>query len=76
MQSLLKAAKTNIIHIIFTDLNNGLIREMRATLDPIYCRSIVPEQNEKSDELVFWSLDRQDWRSINQSSIINWTILK
>lgn len=76
MESLLKAAKTNIVNINFTDLNTGNIREMKVTLDPVYCTTIVPEQNEKNDELVFWSLDRQAWRSIRQSSIINWTILK
>jgi hypothetical protein len=69
------AAKLGVVTVEFTKIDTGELRIMPCTLNSELSNHNVPEileQQESSDHLVVWSLDKDSWRSFRVNTLVKW----
>ena len=76
MNDLLKALKQWECIITYKKLDTGELREMHCTLNPEIApkAAIMGEQDPKSDNIVVWCRDKNDWRSFQVDTMSGWVI--
>jgi hypothetical protein len=75
IKGFVEAAKKGVVTVEFTKIDTGDLRVMPSTLNPELSNHNVPEileQQESSDHLVVWSLDKDSWRSFRVNTLVKW----
>lgn len=71
----IKAAKDGTVTVVFEKINSGGTRIMECTLNPELSDGNVKlefGQQESSDHLAVWAIDRNAWRSFRVSTVTEW----
>lgn len=75
MNGFTKAAQEGIVTVEFTKIGTDELRIMPCTLNRELSENNVPEvvdQQDTSDHLVVWALDKEAWRSFRTSTVKRW----
>lgn len=75
MDGFIKCAQEGAVTVVFKKVNTEEIRTMPCTLNRELSNGNVPEileQQEVSDHLAVWSLDKDAWRSFRTDTVIEW----
>jgi hypothetical protein len=73
-QEFLNYIKENIATVEFRKVGSNELRVMPCTLNPDVMGSTTTEvnQQENSEHLVVWSLDKDNWRSFRVNTVERW----
>jgi len=73
-QEFLNCIKENIATVEFRKVGSNELRVMPCTLNPDVMGSTTTEvnQQENSEHLVVWSLDKDNWRSFRVETVERW----
>jgi hypothetical protein len=73
-QEFLNYIKENIATVEFRKVGSNELRVMPCTLNPDVMGSTTTEvnQQENSEHLVVWSLDKDNWRSFRVETVERW----
>lgn len=72
---------THELHVTFTK-TDGTTRKLRCTRNPEMFKHLLPEKKstpgyiQRSDKQVrVWDLDKNEWRSFNVDTVVDWAIV-
>jgi len=76
MMSLISDLRSNIVLVRFRDFyNSDNIKEMNCTLSSFIAGVEVPNQSEKSDSIVVYSIDKGEFRDVMVNTIVSWELV-
>lgn len=76
MDKLTTALRNNVVVVTFKKVD-GTVRKMRATTDTsrfIYESKTTGERKRNDTVTVLWDMDKGQWRSMRNDSLIEWQV--
>jgi len=79
-QKLIQTLLRGTVTVTFQKVNDGSIRVMPCTLNPIVLEAngvkpTIKSVNPDSDSIACWALDKEAWRSFIFDTVVGWEVL-